>query len=108
MNGTLAIPSFGVAHATRALRLIAPAAALAVAACGMAPIRSETPQTAALSPNPESPLVALVKNSTPPGDGSLSGFRLMPAGFYSLDARVELARRATKSLDLQYYQINND
>lgn len=29
-------------------------------------------------------------------------------GFYSLDARIELAQRATKSLDLQYYLIQND
>jgi len=32
----------------------------------------------------------------------------MPHGFYSLDARIELARRAQHSLDLQYYHINND
>ncbi len=29
----------------------------------------------------------------------------MPLGFYSLDARVQLARRAVHSLDVQYYQI---
>jgi putative cardiolipin synthase len=74
----------------------------------MAPIRSDTAQSAALPPAPESPLVKLAKASTPPGDANLSGFRLMPGGFYSLDARVELAKRATKSLDLQYYQISND
>ena len=74
----------------------------------MAPIRSETPSTSAFPPSPDSPLVKLVKTSTPPGDEGLSGFRLMPAGFYSLDARVELAKRATRSLDIQYYQINND
>ena len=64
--------------------------------------------TSALPPSPDSPLVKLVQASTPPGDEGLSGFRLMPAGFYSLDARVELAKRATRSLDIQYYQINND
>ena len=32
----------------------------------------------------------------------------MPHGFYSLDARIELARRAQHSLDLQYYHIHND
>jgi putative cardiolipin synthase len=107
--GYLDIPSFCiVVRAARALRLLMPVAALALAACGMAPVRSDTPQTAALAPAPESPLVKLTKASTPPGEANLSGFRLMPAGFYSLDARVELAKRATKSLDLQYYQINND
>ena len=92
-----------------ALRLAAAAGLAALlAGCGTSPIRSETQQTTAYPPAPESPLVKLVKASTPPGDEGLSGFRLMPAGFYSLDARVELARRATRSLDLQYYQINND
>jgi putative cardiolipin synthase len=32
----------------------------------------------------------------------------MPLGFSSLDARVELARRAAHSLDVQYYLIAND
>lgn len=34
--------------------------------------------------------------------------RLLPLGVYSLDARLELARRAVHSLDLQYYVIEND
>jgi len=98
-----------VGRFANALRLAATVAlASVVAACGMAPIRSETVSTTALPPAAGSPLVALVKASTPPGEEALSGFRLMPAGFYSLDARVELARRATRSLDVQYYQINND
>ena len=37
-----------------------------------------------------------------------SGFRLMPLGSYSLDTRVELARRAQVSLDVQYYHFEND
>ena len=38
----------------------------------------------------------------------MTGFRLMPLGFYSLDARIQLARRARHSLDVQYYLIQND
>ena len=38
----------------------------------------------------------------------MTGFRLMPVGFSSLDARVELSRRAVHSLDVQYYLIAND
>ena len=38
----------------------------------------------------------------------LSGFRLMPLGLFSLDTRVQLARRAEASLDLQYYHFEND
>ena len=37
-----------------------------------------------------------------------SGFRLLPLGTFSLDARVQLARRAQVSLDVQYYHIEND
>ena len=32
----------------------------------------------------------------------------MPDGFYSLDARIQLARRARYSLDVQYYLIQDD
>lgn len=37
-----------------------------------------------------------------------SGFRLMPLGPFSLDTRIELARRAQVSLDVQYYHLEND
>lgn len=37
-----------------------------------------------------------------------SGFRLMPLGNYSLDTRVELAKRAEVSLDVQYYHFELD
>jgi putative cardiolipin synthase len=83
-------------------------AAATLAACGGIPTRSETPVTNALAPSPDSPLVSLVRASTPPGDEGRSGFRLLPGGLYSLDARLELAHRATRSLDLQYYHIHND
>ncbi len=82
------------------------AVTLLVAGCGALPQRSETPPSAALPPAPASPLVRIAENSIPaPGQ---SGFRLLPLGFYSLDARIELVRRAQRSLDLQYYQIHND
>ena len=41
-------------------------------------------------------------------DPDLSGFRLMPDGGMALDARLQLARRAEVSLDVQYYQVEND
>ncbi|MBC8058306.1 MAG: hypothetical protein H7Y61_17165, partial [Rhizobiales bacterium] len=37
-----------------------------------------------------------------------SGFRLMPLGTFSLDTRVQLARRAEVSLDVQYYHLASD
>jgi cardiolipin synthase C len=48
----------------------------------------------------------IAKNSQPAAD--LSGFRLMPLGVFSLDTRVELARRAEGSLDVQYYHFEDD
>ncbi|HUP08861.1 MAG TPA: phospholipase D family protein [Caldimonas sp.] len=38
----------------------------------------------------------------------LSGFRLMPLGLFSLDTRVQLAKRAQVSLDVQYYDFEDD
>ena len=37
-----------------------------------------------------------------------SGFRLLPLGVYSLDARLQLVDRASHSLDVQYYVLDND
>jgi putative cardiolipin synthase len=51
-------------------------------------------------------LVRIAQASLPAPD--LTGFRLMPLGAYSLDARIQLARRAKHSLDVQYYLIQND
>ena len=37
-----------------------------------------------------------------------SGFRLLPLGTHSLDARLQLVQRAQASLDLQYYHFEGD
>ena len=50
--------------------------------------------------------VRTVQASLPAPD--LTGFRLMPLGAYSLDARIQLAQRARYSLDVQYYLIQDD
>ncbi|WP_341679132.1 phospholipase D family protein [Niveibacterium sp. SC-1] len=42
------------------------------------------------------------------GESQDSGFRLLPLGVYSLDARVQLIHRAQRSLDLQYYYLADD
>ncbi len=60
----------------------------------------------ALPPRPDSELSRIVAASTP--EGAHSGFRLMPLGSFSLDTRIELARRARDSLDVQYYHFEND
>ena len=37
-----------------------------------------------------------------------SGFRLLPTGDFAFDARLTLARRAERTLDVQYYHLAND
>ncbi len=88
------------------LQSLAVTATLLVTGCGMLPPRPETPYTAARPPAAESSLVRIARTSTP--DPELSGFRLMPLGIFSLDARIQLAQRATKTLDVQYYHIASD
>jgi putative cardiolipin synthase len=77
-----------------------------LAACGALPIQADRPYSPALQPSTDSPLVRIAQDSSPAP--TLTGFRLMPLGFYSLDARIQLARRARYSLDVQYYLIQND
>ncbi len=77
-----------------------------LAACGSLPAAKHMAQTTTPAVDPQSPLARIVAASTPPGEHS--GFRLMPLGEYSLQARIDLARRARHTLDVQYYVIAND
>jgi cardiolipin synthase C len=79
---------------------------LLLCACGGLPRQADRPFSKAEQPAPDSPLAQIASDSTP-GPG-VTGFRLMPLGSYSLDARIQLARRARYSLDVQYYVIEND
>ncbi|MDM0013509.1 phospholipase D family protein [Variovorax sp. J22P168] len=91
----------------RSLRLWLAAAGIALlGACGSLPVAQQRPEARAATPDPGTPLAGIVAASTPPGEHS--GFRLMPLGVYSLDARIQLARRARQSLVVQYYQLEND
>lgn len=78
----------------------------AVGACGSLPPARERPAVNAAAVDPTTTLAKIAAASTPPGEHS--GFRLMPLGVYSLDARVQLAQRAQRSLVVQYYQFEND
>jgi cardiolipin synthase C len=80
--------------------------ALALAGCGSLPTNVGKDDSVALPLNPESPLVKIAKASSPGEEQT--GVRLMPLGAYSLDTRLQLAQRATTSLDVQYYQFEND
>ena len=92
---------------TAAWRLIALCFVGAVlAGCGTLPANVGKTDSMALPPHPDSPLVKIARRSNPGEDKT--GVRLMPLGAFSLDARLQLAERATRSLDVQYYVIEND
>ena len=82
------------------------AALTCFAGCGTLPANTGASDSLAAQLNPESPLVKIAKRSTPPDEQS--GVRLMPLAAFSLDARIQLAQRATTSLDVQYYVLAND
>jgi putative cardiolipin synthase len=52
-------------------------------------------------------LSKIVAHSTP-DTSHHSGFRLMPLGSFSFDTRIQLAKRAQVSLDVQYYHFEPD
>jgi putative cardiolipin synthase len=85
---------------------VAALGALLLGACGSLPAVVDRVEGHALAPDPASALVRIATASTP--DPDESGFRLLPTGAYSLDARLQLARRAQRSLDLQYYVFDDD
>ncbi len=75
-------------------------------ACSSLPQSSARAASTALAPQDDSALVRSARQSSP--DPKLSGFRLLPLGSYSLDARLQLIERARHSLDVQYYVWDND
>jgi len=77
-----------------------------LSACGSLPREVARAPSQALAPSPESALVRTAQASVPSPD--VSGFRLMPLGAFSLDTRLQLAQRAQRSLDVQYYVLEND
>jgi len=79
---------------------------LGLSACGSLPVQPERIPSTHLDPVPASALARIAKASLPAD--KLTGFRLMPLGVYSLDARVQLMQRAEHTLDVQYYVIEND
>ncbi|HEY8614048.1 MAG TPA: phospholipase D family protein, partial [Roseomonas sp.] len=50
----------------------------------------------------------LTEDTSPAAAGTRSGVALMPGGLPAFAARVEVARKATTSLDLQYYNWRDD
>jgi putative cardiolipin synthase len=82
-------------------------AAAVLAGCGTLPQRIEPPGSAARPASASASQLARIAQSSMPAP-ELTGFRLMPLGVYSLDARLQLADRAAQTLDVQYYHIHDD
>ena len=96
----------GVFGVRKAFAVITFPALLMLVGCGTLPVRAEVPHSSARAPTSDSLLARIAAVSSPSPE--LSGFRLMPLGVFSLDARIELADRARHTLDVQYYHIHND
>jgi putative cardiolipin synthase len=77
-----------------------------LAGCASLPDKVERQPSKAQGAAVDTPLGRIAKAST--ADPEESGFRLMPTGQFALQARIELARRAQRTLDVQYYQIHDD
>jgi cardiolipin synthase C len=77
-----------------------------MAACAGLPQNIPRVPTQALPAADDSALVRIAKVSTQ--DPSLSGFRLLSWSEQSFATRIELAKRALHSLDVQYYVLAND
>ncbi|MDQ6679884.1 MAG: phospholipase D-like domain-containing protein, partial [Pseudomonadota bacterium] len=82
------------------------ALALLLAGCASLPESVVRPVSTVLVAPPSAPLAAASRAASL-ADG-YSGFRAMPQSAVALDARLELIRRATLSLDLQCYLIGDD
>ena len=79
---------------------------LALPGCAMLPTDVQRTISHARPLSTDSALASIAQAASP--DPDLSGFRLMPIAAYALNARIELAKRAQTTLDVQYYHIQND
>jgi cardiolipin synthase C len=80
---------------------------LAIGGCTSLPVVDRQAIASEAIPLSESTKLGRIANGYRPAPDQ-SGFRLMPLGKFSLDTRVQLARRAEVSLDVQYYHFEND
>jgi len=80
---------------------------LALAGCTSLPTVDRQAIVSEAIPLSEATTLGRIANAYRPAPDQ-SGFRLMPLGKFSLDTRVQLARRAEASLDVQYYHFAND
>ena len=78
---------------------------LLLSGCAVLPPREPLPTTTAVDGS-QTPLGHVAAESVPAGQPS--GFQLLPVASAALDLRLALARRATRSLDLQTFILKDD
>lgn len=78
-----------------------------IAGCALLPDRTPTPPEFALEEVADTPLHRMATASAQAG-APPSGFRLLFAGESAFNARIALAQRAVRSLDVQYYVLAGD
>lgn len=79
-----------------------------LAGCASLPNSNNKTASLAFTAPYETALGKIAQASTPEGNVDRSGFRLIPLGAFAFNTRMELIRRAQRTLDLQYYVIAND
>jgi putative cardiolipin synthase len=82
--------------------------AAALAGCSSVPPLPERTPSVALTDTAGTGLGKLAAASLEEAGPGESGFRLLPTGDFAFDARLALARRAERTLDVQYYHLAND
>ena len=83
------------------------AAAVVLTGCAGLPVIDREPIASMAIPLSNQTTLGRIASAYRPVEDH-SGFRLMPLGTFSLDSRVQLARRAEVSLDVQYYHFEMD
>jgi len=83
-------------------------ALLLFSGCSTLAPRGEAPLSTAYTDTDGTALARIAVASRPPETTAPSGFRLLPTGEFAFNARLALARRAERSLDVQYYHIHRD
>ena len=90
------------------LRLFALLLAATLAGCASLPPLPPRVESRAITDTRDTLLGRLAADSLAGSGPGEAGFGLLPVGEYAFDARIALARRAERSLDVQYYQIQRD
>ena len=79
---------------------------LVLTGCASLPTGVQRVASSAVPASTNTTLGKIAADSSP--DEALSGFRLLPTGAFAIDTRLALIRRAERSIDVQYYLIQDD